>query len=111
MAARYGIDGVGPRGQPADEVTPGQRNAGLDMPVGIAQARDDQTHDPQVSPGTRRVDSVTERRVGGPPEIGRTAGRGPVAERAKIQAARIAWAMHRRLTGGDAQELDALVAR
>jgi hemoglobin len=36
---------------------------------------------------------------------------GPVAEHAKTQAARIAWAMHRRLTGGDAQELDALVAR
>lgn len=36
---------------------------------------------------------------------------GPVAEHAKIQGARIAWAMHRRLTGGDAQELDALVAR
>lgn len=36
---------------------------------------------------------------------------GPVAEHAKIQAARIAWAMHHRLTGGDAQELDALVAR
>ena len=36
---------------------------------------------------------------------------GPIAERAKVQAARIAWAMHRRLTGGDAQELDNLVAR
>ncbi|MCV7408315.1 cyanoglobin [Mycobacterium florentinum] len=36
--------------------------------------------------------------------------RGPAAERAKVQAARIAWAMHRRLTGGDAQELDALLA-
>jgi hemoglobin len=31
--------------------------------------------------------------------------RGPVAERAKVQAARIAWAMHRRLTGVDAPEL------
>jgi hemoglobin len=36
---------------------------------------------------------------------------GPVAERAKIQAARIAWAMHRRLAGGDSRELDALVGR
>jgi hemoglobin len=36
---------------------------------------------------------------------------GPVAEHAKVQAARIAWAMHRRLTGSDAPELDALVAR
>ncbi|BBZ12790.1 group III truncated hemoglobin [Mycobacterium branderi] len=36
---------------------------------------------------------------------------GPVAERAKVQAARIAWAMHRRLTGRDAAELDVLVAR
>jgi len=31
---------------------------------------------------------------------------GPVAEHAKIQAARIARAMHRRLTGTDADELD-----
>ncbi|OHU93334.1 group III truncated hemoglobin [Mycobacterium talmoniae] len=37
--------------------------------------------------------------------------RGPVAEQAKVQAARIAWAMHRRLTGGDAPELDALLRR
>ena len=37
--------------------------------------------------------------------------RGPVAEHAKTQAARIAWAMHRRLTGTDAPELDTLVAR
>ena len=36
---------------------------------------------------------------------------GPVAERAKTQAARIAWAMHRRLTGTDTPELDTLVAR
>ena len=36
--------------------------------------------------------------------------RGPAAERAKVQAARIAWAMHRRLTGVDARELDALLA-
>jgi hemoglobin len=36
---------------------------------------------------------------------------GPAAEHAKIQAARIAWAMHRRLTGSDLQELDALVGR
>ncbi|WP_163760835.1 group III truncated hemoglobin [Mycobacterium botniense] len=36
---------------------------------------------------------------------------GPVAEHAKTQAARIAWAMHRRLAGGDARELDALVRR
>lgn len=35
---------------------------------------------------------------------------GPVAERAKTQAARIAWAMHRRLTGTDTPELDTLVA-
>ncbi|MGV9800608.1 group III truncated hemoglobin [Mycobacterium sp. NPDC003449] len=35
---------------------------------------------------------------------------GPRAEHAKIQAARIAKAMHRRLAGGDAPELDALVA-
>jgi len=31
--------------------------------------------------------------------------RGPVADRAKVQAARIAWAIHRRLTGADAPEL------
>ncbi len=37
--------------------------------------------------------------------------RGPVAERAKIQATRIAWAMHRRLTGADAPELDTLLER
>jgi hemoglobin len=36
--------------------------------------------------------------------------RGPAAERAKLQAGRIAWAMHRRLTGVDARELDALLA-
>jgi len=36
---------------------------------------------------------------------------GPAAERAKIQAARIAKSMHRRLRGVDASELDALVAR
>ena len=36
---------------------------------------------------------------------------GPIAERAKTQAARIAWAMQRRLTGMDTPELDALVAR
>lgn len=35
--------------------------------------------------------------------------RGPVAEQAKTQARRIAWAMHRRLTGTDAPELDAFV--
>ena len=35
---------------------------------------------------------------------------GPVAEHAKLQAARIAWAMHRRLTGTDTPELDILVA-
>lgn len=34
---------------------------------------------------------------------------GPVAERAAIQAARIAKAMHRRLRGVDASELDALL--
>ncbi|WP_396928166.1 group III truncated hemoglobin [Mycolicibacterium sp.] len=34
---------------------------------------------------------------------------GPVAEHAKIQAARIARAMHRRLTRAESQELDALV--
>ncbi|MFV0495851.1 group III truncated hemoglobin [Mycobacterium sp.] len=33
---------------------------------------------------------------------------GPAAEQAKIQGARIAWAMHRRLTGTDTPELDAL---
>lgn len=33
---------------------------------------------------------------------------GPVAGHAKVQAARIAWAMHRRLTGSDAAELDAV---
>lgn len=37
--------------------------------------------------------------------------RGPAAERAKVQAARIAWAIHRRLVGVDAREPDALVAR
>ncbi|MEB4210116.1 group III truncated hemoglobin [Mycobacterium sp. 94-17] len=31
--------------------------------------------------------------------------RGPAADRAKVQAGRIAWAMHRRLTGTDAPEL------
>lgn len=36
---------------------------------------------------------------------------GPIAERAKIQGARIAWAMHRRLTGTDTPELDNLVPR
>ncbi|ORV99047.1 group III truncated hemoglobin [Mycobacterium kyorinense] len=36
---------------------------------------------------------------------------GPVADHAKVQAARIAWAMHRRLTGTDAAELNALIAR
>jgi hemoglobin len=36
--------------------------------------------------------------------------RGPAAERAKLQAGRIAWAIHRRLTGVDARELDALLA-
>ncbi len=36
---------------------------------------------------------------------------GPIAEHAKTQAARIAWAMHRRLTGTDTPELDNLVAR
>lgn len=36
---------------------------------------------------------------------------GPVAERAKVQGARIAWAMHRRLTGTDTPELDTLIAR
>lgn len=36
---------------------------------------------------------------------------GPVAEHAKTQAARIAWAMHRRLTGTDTPELNILVAR
>lgn len=35
--------------------------------------------------------------------------RGPVAEQAKIQGSRIAWAMHRRLTGVNAPELDALL--
>ncbi|MDP7736459.1 group III truncated hemoglobin [Mycobacterium paragordonae] len=37
--------------------------------------------------------------------------RGPIAEHAKIQGARIAWAMHRRLTGTDTPELDTLIAR
>jgi hemoglobin len=37
--------------------------------------------------------------------------RGPVAERAKVQAARIAKSMHRRLRGIDSTELDALVLR
>lgn len=36
---------------------------------------------------------------------------GPVAEQAKTQGRRIAWAMHRRLTGGDVPELDAFVGR
>jgi hemoglobin len=36
---------------------------------------------------------------------------GPVAELAKVQATRIAWAMQRRLTGVAAPELDALVGR
>ncbi|MGO4443412.1 group III truncated hemoglobin [Mycobacterium sp. 2YAF39] len=34
---------------------------------------------------------------------------GPVAEHAKVQAARIARAMHHRLTGNDSDELDVLV--
>jgi len=37
--------------------------------------------------------------------------RGHHAEQAKIQAARIARAMHRRLTGTDNQDLDILVVR
>jgi len=37
--------------------------------------------------------------------------RGPVAEQAKAQAGRIAWAMHRRLTGKDSQDLDVFVRR
>lgn len=37
--------------------------------------------------------------------------RGPIAERAKILGARIAWAMHRRLTGTDTPELDTLISR
>ncbi|OBI46538.1 cyanoglobin [Mycobacterium kyorinense] len=36
---------------------------------------------------------------------------GPVADQAKVQATRIAWAMHRRLTGGDSPELDTLLKR
>ncbi|ORV66857.1 group III truncated hemoglobin [Mycobacterium gastri] len=36
---------------------------------------------------------------------------GLAADRAKVQAARMAWAMHRRLTGDDAPELDAFVGR
>jgi hemoglobin len=36
---------------------------------------------------------------------------GPLAERAKTQAARIAWSMHRALPGGDAHELNTLVER
>ncbi|HZQ33914.1 MAG TPA: group III truncated hemoglobin [Mycobacterium sp.] len=36
---------------------------------------------------------------------------GPTADHAKVQAARIAWAMHRRLTGHNADELDGLVVR
>lgn len=36
---------------------------------------------------------------------------GPVADQAKIQGRRIAWAMHRRLTGRDASELDAYIGR
>ncbi len=36
---------------------------------------------------------------------------GPVAERAKVQAGRIAKSMHRRLRGVDASELDALAVR
>jgi hemoglobin len=37
--------------------------------------------------------------------------RGPVAQRAKVQAGRIAKSMHRRLRGVDAGELDALAVR
>jgi hemoglobin len=37
--------------------------------------------------------------------------RGTHAEQAKIQAARIAWAMHRRLTGQDNLDLDVMVRR
>ncbi len=37
--------------------------------------------------------------------------RGPVADRAKLQAGRIAWAMHRRLNGTDSPLLDAYLGR
>ncbi|MGH3959953.1 group III truncated hemoglobin [Mycobacterium sp.] len=37
--------------------------------------------------------------------------RGPVAEHAKVQAARVAWSMHRALTGTNSDELDAFIAR
>lgn len=36
---------------------------------------------------------------------------GPFADRAKTQAARVAWAMHRALTGADAPELNTLAGR
>ncbi len=36
---------------------------------------------------------------------------GPVADQAKAQAGRIAWAMSRRLTGSESAELDALLGR
>lgn len=36
---------------------------------------------------------------------------GPLAERCKRQAARIAWSMHRALTGADSPEFNTLVAR
>jgi hemoglobin len=36
---------------------------------------------------------------------------GPVAEHATVQATRIAWAMHRNLTGTDSAELDALTSQ
>lgn len=36
---------------------------------------------------------------------------GPVAERAKLQAGRIAWAMHRRLNGTDSAVLDSFLGR
>lgn len=37
--------------------------------------------------------------------------RGPIAEHAKVQAGRIAWSMHRALTGSNSPELDTRVAR
>jgi hemoglobin len=36
---------------------------------------------------------------------------GPIADHAMVQAARIAWAMHRRLQRTDSLDLDALTAR
>ena len=46
-----------------------------------AQTADGQAQDPQVTAGTRRVDGVGQRRVGGPAEVGGAAGGDEAGER------------------------------